>query len=89
MRKRKYTEAVHAKRLIKILEKKDTCGCCPATPYYKSGCTTQLWCYDPRPCIVCCSFVGADNFESCPCRELGKEEAIKRSWIALEEKSYI
>ena len=77
----KYTEQAHVLNLIKILESNKTCNLCPASGYraYK---TTHL------ACIVCRKFV--DIIENlCPCHELGKKEAMKRSWLALEEKGYI
>ncbi|HEA67734.1 MAG TPA: hypothetical protein ENI07_13050 [Desulfobacterales bacterium] len=35
--KRKYTEKIHAQRLLKMLKKKEPCGCCPAQPGYKAN----------------------------------------------------
>jgi hypothetical protein len=84
----KYTEQVHATRLLNILEaEENTCSLCPVgfdqyTYYEDKG----SWLNDP--CDVCPRFVGGTLGHS-PCFEFGHKEAIKRSWIALEEKGYI
>jgi hypothetical protein len=82
MMARKYTEKVHAQRLIKVLESGDTCRKCPASPEYSQG---------PDGCEICLNFILPDciDIPSCPCYSLGPQEAVKRSWIALEEKGYI
>ena len=89
--KRKYTEKIHAERLIRILERKNTCDWCPAKAHsvvdaYSCN-PLAIWVRDTDPCTVCLDFV--DAFYHCPCTSLGEEEAIKRTWIALEEKGYI
>ena len=47
-------------------------------------------------CSICHVFINMDKItgeefaiDKCPCYVLGKAEAIKRTWIALEEKGYI
>ena len=87
--KRKYTEKVHAKRLIKMMEINNPCIHCPAEPRFDSdGILISMWNYGigADPCKICYKFVDTCG---CPCNILGQEEAIKRSWIALEEKGYI
>lgn len=81
----RYTEGVHAKRLIKTLEHPDTCYKCPAGFAKISD-----------SCPVCREFVELKGECSqmlksvkCPCYALGSEEAVKRSWIALEAKGYL
>lgn len=73
---REYTEKIHAARLLKILERKNPCGLCPATPDY-FGC-----------CLVCARFVGSLT-GNCPCPMYGIKEAIKRTWLSLEAKGYL
>lgn len=69
-----YTEKTHAERLIKLLESKTyVCISCPGQTL----------------CDICLGFVGLLEGAHCPCSELGDEEAIKRTWIALETKGYI
>ena len=91
---RKYTEKIHAARLLKMLEEKEPCMCCPATPYFKSNLQSDTMWFNSyiegeHPCDICKDFVGLDNrYTDCPCYELGKE-AIKLTWIALEEKGYL
>ena len=93
--KKIYTEKIHAERLLKILEQKKPCDCWP-----KFTNTMNSWKGErefPRSntqkgaaiCALCRSFVGVGYQFFCPCGFLGSEEAVKRSWIALEEKGYI
>jgi len=92
---KEYTGKVHARRLLKMLEKKDPCMCCPAQPYYKSGMTheslpklPEIW--KGRPCLVCVEFVGLLSPFFCPCQSANtKADVLKWSWIALEEKGYL
>ncbi len=89
----KYTEKVHAARLLKMLKKKDPCMCCPAQPYFRTGTSfdisstemdaTLSW----GACKVCQDFIGIRH--DCPCCKFKKKEALKRTWLALEAKGYI
>ena len=90
--KSEYTEKIHAKHLLRILEFKDTCGRCPASKDY-SG---DIWRIPVEHCCMCRQFVGLTPevtipraTATCPCMVLGAAEAHKRSWIALQEKGYI
>ena len=77
----KYTEAIHAEALIMMMEKESPCNWCPAEQSERS-----------EACVVCEEFVGIVQglfLNDCPCRELGQQEAIKRTWIALEESGYL
>jgi hypothetical protein len=90
----KYTEKVHAKRLLGMLSKKNPCLYCPANKHYNTMETTSN---DVSPifggslafddyCGVCEEFVGS---LACPCCFFGKKEAIRLTWLALEEKGYL
>jgi len=90
---RKYTEKIHGARLLKMMEKDDPCACCPAAPYFDSYLNSYtMWCNPSASsaCDICKEFVQLDlMYSQCPCDEFGKQEAIKRTWIALEEKGYL
>ena len=86
VKKREYTEKINAARLLKMLNKKDPCAHCPAAPRFDGAESPLQWKNDA--CEVCRGFLDYDNFY-CPCYFLGKEEAIKRAWLALEEKGYL
>ena len=78
---RTYTEKIHVERLLEMLEKKHPCGHCPAEPSFKT---------DMKVCKICLEFIGLDDgYKWCPCLILGRQRAIKRTWIALEEKGYL
>ena len=94
--RKNYTKRVHAERLIKVLEKVDTCNKCPgAHRFHQDNSANDMWTHTEdsiwsRPaCAICKSFVGMHKYNDCPCIELGHNEAVKRSWLALEEKGYI
>ena len=80
----KYTETLHADALLKLLSMSTPCDYCPSAIKKTSG---------NMACIICREFIGLKHKSPfgyhCPCTELGKQEAIKRTWIALEEKGYI
>jgi hypothetical protein len=84
-----YTKDVHARRLLKMLNKKDPINCCPAQKYFVAG---SKFLDDTRDnhgrfscCNICLDFVNLKITDGCPCYKLGISEAIKRTWIALEE----
>jgi hypothetical protein len=80
---KKYTKDYHAKRVLAVLEKKNTCRVCPGAPHYNGAKNAHK-----GACDVCMAFVGlppkTTSFYGCPCHYLTKEEAVKRAWIALE-----
>lgn len=89
-----YTEAIHAQRLITILEMDNTCNHCPICLDDRfSNCGTHRERSAAPGTIgyICRNFVDANYPDEypCPCDILGAEEALKRSWIALEAKGYI
>ena len=86
---KEYTEEIHVRGLRLILSRENPCLFCPAMARAEN--------YD-NSCNVCLGFINLPvnlpanavcNAEGCPCHVLGKKEAIKRTWIALEEKGYI
>jgi hypothetical protein len=82
----KYTEKQHAKNLLEMLSMEKPCRFCPIA-FYKYAPLENL----SSQCSICLNFVGIRDLSEigCPCHILGEEEAIKRTWIALEEKGYI
>ncbi len=87
-RKRKYTRKIHIERLRKMLEKKDACDLCPGAMYYGAGMHIGMdWSNNNNVCGICNDLVFLDDEErGCPCRVLGKEEALKRTYLALEKE---
>lgn len=96
MKKIIYDEKYHAEALLEILEMKDTCNLCPMLHSHKGEYKKLLKAQpnyfsvmsklEEKGCKVCTSFVGS---KICPCGYFGHKEAIKRTWIALDEKGYI
>ena len=88
----KYTEKIHAERVIKVLENKNTCKMCPRDRM--RGNMGNMWNTSLEDaCLMCVSFIGLPyrefSTERCPCNALPKSEVFKRTWLALEEKGYI
>jgi hypothetical protein len=83
----RYTEEFHAQRLLEMLEKRDPCACCPKVDnfYYENGVNMK---YSNNACKICLNFISL-SLGLCPCHRLEDQEAIKRTWLALEEKGYI
>ncbi len=92
--KMKYTEKIHAQRLLKMLKKKEPCLCCPAQPYFTTSgdrCISRRFLsatFGGGACEICQKFIGL-TIGDCPCYRLKGKEAIKRTWLALEAKGYI
>ena len=89
-----YTEEIHAKALLTLFDFKKPCEGCP----FPFGRTAPL--VPGQECVICRQFIGMpykgasvleamDSLEKCPCYILGKNEAGKRTWLALEEKGYL
>jgi len=90
--KGEYTEKIHAKRLIKVLERKNTYESCPAAIGYSEKISVSRSWPDSKvhPCKICLEFIGIYNGTyTCPCIFFEKDEAVKQSWLALETKGYI
>jgi hypothetical protein len=85
-----YTVKVHAQRLLKMLNRPNPCLCCPAQRKLAiGGYARDLWNQNSRPCTICRAFVGIKK-GMCPCFHFSdKAEAIKRTWLALEEGGWI
>jgi len=89
----KYTEEIHAERLLKMLEQKEPCIYCPTNINFGEAVQflrgNNTW----QHCDICRNFINIKNshqlYPKCPCNKLGKKEAIKRTWLALEEKGYL
>jgi hypothetical protein len=81
-----YTEEIHIKNLVDILNNKTLCDCCPAAEDYSEG---KSWA-DPwsnKPCDICLEFIGnTKNISYCPCIIYGNEEALAKTLLKLEEK---
>lgn len=76
----------HVKNLLILLEMEHPCRYCPATmfPTYNPISDLKLI------CKICREFVGLDgSIPICPCIDLGQKEAIKRTWIALDEGGFL
>ena len=89
-RKRKYTEAVHARRVRKVIEKKRPRNHCPAQPRYVLLRVFDAWEESQSViCGICKDFIGLESSIFCPCGELGEKEAVKRTRQALKKKGYL
>ena len=82
---KKYTEAIHAEGLLKIFDREKPCRYCPAPAMHIKYEIN----FEDFPCNICWDFIGMSPHIGCPCIVLGKHEAAKRTWLALEEKGYI
>ena len=82
-----YTEKIHATRLLKMLERKNPCGLCPAAPSFDPKLKRTDYVWEEEHCVICEQFVGYFK-DDCPCNKYGHKEAIKRTWLSLEAKGY-
>ncbi len=89
----KYTEAVHARRVKKVIEKERPSMYCPAARGFCIGPVYDLWTYAKNPCFICTEFIGLKHYtpegEKCPCHRLGTKRAVELTWQKLEEKGYL
>jgi len=101
---KKYTEKIHAGRLLKMLAMDEPCLRCPGRKRFvkgdaTSGCLHKDTYADKyldaknmtkTICPVCRQFVWLNLGEGlCPCNVYGDKEAIKKTWKALREKGYV
>lgn len=90
---KEYTLDFHVKRLEKMLNRENTCDCCPARQNLnpnrvplQMAVLNSLWGVnhiDHEVCNMCRNFIDLDATGGCPCIILGKEEALKRTDKAL------
>lgn len=79
----KYTIDQHVVNLERMLKRREPCRWCPwdkehaliGYPGLRHG----------ELCDMCKVFIGMIRDDRCPCFELGKTEALKRTHLALEE----
>ena len=87
---KEYTIDIHAKRLVKMLQKKNPCGCCPAAPYYLSSKEPhKMWKNDP--CEICQRFLGKRRWRAiinckCPCLYYGGATATELTIKVLKKR---
>lgn len=99
---KEYTEKIHAERVLKILEKPNTCDRCPANLKFTIDNDVKLraFMWKNSPCQLCNDFIGIGetahvntlplfDIYPCPCKALGSHEALKRTWLKLEELGYV
>lgn len=90
--KEEYTEEKHAHNLLKMLDKKNPCLYCPATPEF-SPYIHPMDFWPNNACEICNNFIDLEthNIRSlCPCIYFNNPTlTIKLTWLALEEKGYI
>jgi len=97
---RKYTEAIHARRLLQMLKKTELCDCCPARKGFILHHTTKYIDlyrdeagkhYHESPiCTICRNFISIPLESTCPCYYFqDANEAIEQTLKALKEKGYL
>ncbi len=82
-----YTREIHIERLRKMLNRKKPCSCCPKGYRYTMF-NSGPWDNSDEACKICKEFVGipSGHKTTCPCYELGMDEAIEVTLAALEKE---
>ena len=84
-----YTTEIHVTRLEVMLELGNPCIMCPASANFVGLGPEELWDSSSNPCQICREFIDAAEMEVeglwCPCSKLGKNEALRRTYLAIEE----
>ena len=79
-----YTKAMHVVQLRKMLKMENPCSQCPAEIARIKDILSNK-----TSCKICKDFIRVveDDIKGdlCPCNMLGREEALKRTHLALEE----
>jgi hypothetical protein len=90
-------EQEHVEALLEMLSRRAPCRWCPGVIAEKNN-QHNLALRSSAYCVETChrfietgvtSISSASLYEIHPCTVLGSFEAIKRTWLALEEKGYI
>jgi hypothetical protein len=93
-----YTVEKHVRHLVGLMARDEPCKCCPAAKGMRQELSpVEQWDEEEEfPCRICREFVGLPwdetagrwwgTLRGCPCKALGEEEAIRRTFEAL--KSY-
>lgn len=72
---KKYVEASHINALLELISQPESCSICPYLLQNKFPSADD--------CATCLSFVNAIDW--CPCNYFGPHEALKRTYLKLEE----
>ena len=83
---RNYTVRRHIRRLEAMIEEPNLCKLCPASMMFNSKEHFDFpWSNDP--CKVCLTFINLKYklLHTCPCMQLGKEEAVRRTLKAIKK----